>query len=72
MNDLETFFLATGNNFLAFDVDICAQYLKLLVLMYADDTVIFAKSAEGLQKALCNLEKYWEKWELKVNCNKTK
>ena len=40
--------------------------------MYADDTVILANSAEGLQKVLCNLEKYCEKWKLKVNCNTAK
>ena len=31
-------------------------YLKLLLLLYADDTVIFFDSDQGLQKALGNLE----------------
>ena len=31
-------------------------YLKLLLLLYADDTVIFSDSHQGLQKALENLE----------------
>ena len=31
-------------------------YLKLLLLLYADDTVIFADTYQGLQKGLKNLE----------------
>ena len=44
----------------------------ILVLMYADDTVIFANSATGLQKALDDLEKYCSKWKLTPNPQKTK
>ena len=40
--------------------------------MYADNIVLFANNAEGLQKVLDNLEKYCTKWKLKVNCHKTK
>ena len=72
INDLETFLEQNGNTYISFNMDICERYLKLLVLMYADDTVIFADNATELQKALDNLEKYCTKWKLKVNCLKTK
>ena len=40
--------------------------------MYADDTVIFANSEAGLQKALDELSEYCKTWKLKVNSSKTK
>jgi len=72
VNDLEQFLHQKGNDYITFNMDICEQYLKLLVLMYADDTVIFANNATELQKALDNLEEYCTEWKLKVNCQKTK
>ena len=54
VNDLEAFLLENGNSFVTFNMDVCERYLKLLVLMYADDTVIFANSADELQRALSN------------------
>ena len=47
-------------------------YLKLLLLLYADDTVIFSDNHQGLQKALDNLEVYYKIWKLTVNVDKTK
>ena len=47
-------------------------YLKLLLLLCADDTVIFSDSHQGLQKALENLEVYCKIWKLTVNVDKTK
>ena len=47
-------------------------YLKLLLLLYADDTVISSDSRQGLQKALENLEVYCKIWKLTVNVDKTK
>ena len=44
---------------------------KLCVLLYADDTVLLAESAEELQSALDALEKYCKKWDLTVNLDKT-
>ena len=46
--------------------------IKLLVLMYADDTIIVADSEENLQKALNALKSYCNKWKLDINCSKTK
>jgi hypothetical protein len=47
-------------------------YLKLFVLLYADDTVIMAESSEDLQAQLNVFGEYCKKWKLKVNAEKTK
>ena len=49
-----------------------AQFLSLLTLFYADDTIIFADSSIGLQFALEELQTYCENWKLTVNEDKTK
>lgn len=46
--------------------------LKIFILLYADDTVIIAESANDLQEALNTYEQYCENWKLKVNTSKTK
>ena len=48
------------------------ESLKLFLLMYADDIVIFAESPEGMQSNLNILEMYCKKWNLTVYTNKTK
>ena len=48
------------------------EHLKLLVLLYADDTDLLSDSARGLQNALYSLKQYCESWKLKVNNQKTK
>ena len=47
-------------------------YLKLFVLLYADDTIILAETAEELQLALTSLKDYCHQNFLKVNLTKTK
>ena len=46
--------------------------LKLILLLYADDIVIFSESEAGLQQGLDILENYCGTWKLCVNVNKTK
>ena len=46
--------------------------LHISCLMYADDIVLLSKPAKGLQTLLCRLEDFCNKWNLKVNINKTK
>lgn len=46
--------------------------LKLFLLLYADDIVIFAETEKGLQQGLHVLHSYCERWKLIVNTNKTK
>ena len=47
-------------------------YLKLYLLLYADDTVVFAESAADLQLALNSMHDYCNTWKLEVNIAKTK
>ena len=42
------------------------------VLLFADDMVVMAESVEGLQSNLQVLSDVLSRWELKVNCRKTK
>ena len=48
------------------------MFVNLYVLLYADDTIVLAESAEQLQKALCELHAYCNKWSLRINISKTK
>ena len=47
-------------------------YLKLYILMYADDTVVLAESEDETQKSLNTLHEYCEEWKPKINVTKTK
>ena len=47
------------------------MYLKLYILLYADDTVIMAESHEDPQVQLNLFVEYCKKWKLKVNAEKT-
>ena len=53
------------------DVEI-ANFLKITVLLYAEDTIVLADFAKSLQKALNSLNQYCEEWKLTVNEKKTK
>ena len=41
-------------------------------LMFADDLLVLSESKEGLQESLNKLLTYCNKWQLSVNCKKTK
>ena len=56
---------------LLFDNDDIEVYIKLYLLLFADDTVIFAETAAELQSALNAMYLYCETWKLKVNAAKT-
>ena len=47
-------------------------YIKIFIILYADDTVIMSETEESLQQALLNFEQYCDLWKLKVNTQKTK
>jgi hypothetical protein len=47
-------------------------YLKLFIILYADDTVIMAESAADLQKQLDSFSDYCDIWRLKINVEKSK
>ena len=72
VNDIESKLLEHNCNFLDFGHDLINSYLKLLVLMYADDTIVLCDSEGGMRQALMALNTYCNEWKLKLNCNKSK
>ena len=76
LNDLDTFLTsknAQGVKSISEDFENDLQiYVKLFTILYADDTVLLAESAEELQSELNYFYEYCEKWNLKVNTNKSK
>ena len=47
-------------------------FIKIFTLLYADDTIILAETAEQLQLALNAVYSYCNEWSLTVNTSKTK
>ena len=47
-------------------------FMKLFILLYADDTIIFAESPVNLQKGLDQMKIYCDRWKLKLNPSKCK
>ena len=54
------------------DTEEIAVYLRLYLLLYADDTVILAESKEELQAALNSMYLYCKTWDLEINASKTR
>ena len=52
--------------------DYMELYRKLFILLYADDTVILAESANDMQMALHSLKDYCSQNELTLNTSKSK
>ena len=46
--------------------------LKLFLILFADDQVVFAKTPDTLQSLLTDIEHYCTEWGLKINTSKTK
>ena len=46
--------------------------LKLFLILYADDQIVFATSPETLQSLLRDIEDYCNAFGLRMNTNKTK
>ncbi len=76
LNDLEQFLGARGISDLQsvtsdmfHHLDI---YVKLFLLLYADDTILMSESKSGLQDALDYFHQYCIQWKLQVNTSKTK
>ncbi len=76
MNDLESYLtncnlngLQTISNEIEIQLGI---YLKLFVILYADDTVLMAESSADLQNQLNSFQDYCSVWKLKVNTDKSK
>ena len=76
MNDLESY-LTNGNlnglQTISNEIEIqLGIYLKLFVILYADDTVPMADSSADLQNQLNSFQDYCSIWKLKVNTDKSK
>ena len=73
LDDLENFIISGGVD--SIDLEIRTNelfvYIKLLILLYADDTIIFSNDKENFQKALDNFYEYCAIWKLKINFIKT-
>ena len=74
LNDLEHFLNSKNVDGVKcdFETDEIVIYFKLLVLMYADDTVLFSDNSYDLQKSLNFFQEYCTLWKVNVNISKTK
>ncbi len=72
VNDLQEKLIEQNCNYLDFDNDLLNAYLRILVLMYADDTVLLCDSELNMTQTLTSLHTYCSEWKLNVNCSKTK
>lgn len=75
LNDVE-FFLITTNNIGVSSISNEIEHelgilLKLLIILYADDTVLLSETPADLQKQLNSFLLYCQKWKLEVNIEKT-
>ena len=74
LNDLEDFMSSNDCNGIEFNIEDnqFETYLKLMALLYADDTVIFGLNAEDFQNNLNIFYEYSQQWKLNINYTKTK
>ena len=66
INDLQKEFVEKGMK------GITISYLKMFLLLYADDAVLFSETREGLQHGIDIIYDYCKRWRLEVNIQKTK
>jgi hypothetical protein len=75
LSDLEEYLSENYVNHLEFLNENCIQhigmYLKLFLLLYADDTIMFAESTEDLQAALNIFEECCSELKLSINVSRT-
>ena len=74
LNDLERYLLSNYITGVTCEVndEFIYVYLKLYILLYADDTVLFSNSKDDLQQTLDVFERYCDDWKLTVNVAKSK
>ena len=65
VNDLESHLYSADGGVIISD-------FKLMLLLYADDLVIFAETPEALQLQIDKLYNYCQKWKLLINTEKSK
>ena len=74
LNDLENYLMSNGANGIVCEANSenIYTYIKLLVILFADDTVFFSNNQVDLQHMLNLFEQYCDQWKLTVNISKTK
>ena len=72
LNDLDSFLNSTGCNGVNINLDDATNWLKLLVILYADDTLILSDNVSDFQKSLSSFYEYCREWKLTVNLSKSK
>ena len=73
LNDLETYLEVDSHGVpIVIDSADMRTYMKLLVMLYADDTIIVSEDPESFQVCLNSFHKYCIDWKLTVNKSKTK
>ena len=76
LNDLEQFLNSNGVKGISCISDDLENdfnvYIKLFILLYADDTILFSENKEDLQLQLDTFYDNCNAWKLKVNIQKTK
>ena len=74
LNDLDSYLEINGTKGIPCETvdDELFVYLKIFVLLYADDTVIMSENRNDMKTALKVFEQYCEEWKLTVNIEKTK
>ena len=74
LNDLEDYL--RNNNYTGITLDLpendVDMFLKIFVLLYADDTVMFGTDEHTFQENLNTFNDYCNLWKLNINFNKTK
>ena len=71
LNDLENYLSVYGASCLQINDNDLNVFLKLFVLLYADDTLVFA-SEETLVQSLNLFSNYCKQWKLDIKYDKTK
>lgn len=76
LNDVESF-LKTSNNIGVSTISNEIEHelgilLRLLIILYADDTVLLSETPEYLQNQLNSFLLYCQQWKLEVNIEKNK
>ena len=74
LNDLESFLNQNSCNGIDLEIpdEPISRYIKMFVLLYADDTAIFGTSEENFQHNLNIFYEYSKIWKLDINFDKTK
>ena len=72
LNDLELDMISNGASGVELNFPDDTTWLKLLLLLYADDTVILSNDPIDFQNSLDIFNQYCIDWHLTVNANKTK